>query len=447
MDRAVENYIAENFEKYRLLRKTERSEVWLAGAASGTVVVLKRIFDDGLPYKTLEAHPHPLWPKILYCAESPGETVVIEEFAAGVSLRERLEQLNYFTEEEAARVLLRLCDGLAVLHELGVIHRDIKPSNLILTEEGAVRLIDFDAARTQKEDRQEDTTRLGTKGYAPPEQFGYGQTDARSDLYAVGVTMTKMLGPDYHGVLMPVLTKCTELDPKHRYASARELKRAVLMRRRWAKAKMSSVVLLALLVGAVLYLLPSKPTPPVEPPPTPSGTALDRQEPVKPTPVEKETPASSVPEPTERATTKPTPDEDQTEPPDMQQETIAESEPRSVPASTEAASESNTPHETLTADEEAEAFLALFADDPERQAYWRERKEANYANIEKRARSRREAEERKRAFLDEMRRIELGRRAEAFEKTLPKTMTRDEKGRAFNAFVFEQIEILGITDF
>ena len=105
------------------------------------------------------------------------------------------------------------------------------------------------------------------------------------------------------------------------------------------------------------------------------------------------------------------------------------------------------PPKALNVEEEAETFLALFADNPERQAYWKERKEAGFSYAEKHARSAREAEEQKRVVLDEMRRMELGARAEAFEKTLPKSMTRDEKGRAFNEFVFEQIEILGITDF
>ena len=132
MDAVVETYLTKTFEKFRLLRKTERGEVCLAGAPDGAVVVLKRVFGDGLPYRLLESHPHRLWPKILYCAEEPGETVIVEEFVSGVSLHARLKAAEFFTEVEAFHALPGLCDGLSVLHGLGVVHRDIKPSNLIL---------------------------------------------------------------------------------------------------------------------------------------------------------------------------------------------------------------------------------------------------------------------------------------------------------------------------
>ena len=428
MDATVETYLAETFEKFRLLRKTERGEVWLAGTSPGAVVVLKRISRDGLPYKIMESHPHPLWPKILYTVEMPGETVVVEEFVQGEPLSARLEQKRLLSEPEAARIFLQIAEGLIFLHGLGVVHRDVKPSNLILMESGDVRLIDFDAARTVKEEQSEDTALLGTKGYAPPEQFGYGQTDARSDLYALGVTIQKMLGPDYRGWLSPILAKCTELDPKRRYASARELKRAILMRRRWAKAKTGCVLSLAILVGAALYFLPAplKKTqpPPDEPTPAPVETA-------PPTPKE-ELPA--LPEPTEKAES----GEEESAP----RETEAPVAPQTAEPTPEP-TESQTP---LTPEEEAEAFLALFTDEPEKLREWTSRKNADFAYIERQKLSPKETDHAKREAVDAMRRIELGQRAEAFRATIPKNLTADEKGRVFNEFVFEQIEILGITD-
>ena len=427
MDAAVETYLSKTFEKFRLLRKTERGEVWLAGAPDGTVVVLKRVFGDGLPYRLLESHSHRLWPKILYCAEEPGETVAVEEFVSGVSLRARLEAAEFLTEAEAARALPFVCDGLSVLHGLGVVHRDIKPSNLILVEDGTLRLIDFDAARTQKEDQSEDTALLGTKGYAPPEQFGYGQTDARSDIYALGVTMKKMLGPDYRGALLPVLEKCTELDPKRRYASARELKRAVLMRRRWAKAKTACPVLLAALVGGALYFLP-----PSAETPQPSGEPLS-------------VPAEVIAPPARQGEAPPAPSVPETAEPEKQ---ILETEAETFVSQEAApAPESSEPPATRTPDEEAEDFLALFSDEPEKLRKWRTRKETEFGSIERQRLSPRDTDDAKRDALDTMRRIELGERTEAFLATLPKTLTADEKGRAVNEFVFAQVKLLGIADF
>ncbi len=204
----------------------------MASDKSGKLFVIKYISMTGLPYKTLkECHPS-IAPRIIYCVEEDHDTLVVEEYIQGDSLLERLEQERYLTEKETEQILITLCDGLAPLHKMGIIHRDIKPSNLILQNGNIIRLIDFDAARIVKNDSSEDTRLLGTKGYAPPEQFGYGQTDARSDIYAIGITMKKMLGKGYHGYLKKILDKCTEIDPKKRYASVISLKQAVLWNRR-----------------------------------------------------------------------------------------------------------------------------------------------------------------------------------------------------------------------
>ena len=252
MDDSIIAYIETSFHKMRQLRNSEKGEVWLATDASGKLVVIKRIMLSGLPYKMLKAHPQSLCPRVLYCAEDEEETLVVEEFVQGESLLERLEESRYLTEQEAKDILLRLCDGLLPLHKQGIIHRDIKPSNLILQNGGIIRLIDFDAARTVKEEQREDTRLLGTKGYAPPEQFGYGQTDARSDIYSIGITMQKMLEPAYRGYLCTILAKCTEIDPKQRYASVRELKRAIL----WGSKKRlwkAMAVLIACVIGVLCF--------------------------------------------------------------------------------------------------------------------------------------------------------------------------------------------------
>lgn len=228
MKTGVAAYLEKNFEVVKILRKTDKGEVKLAQSReTGTLVIIKKINFIGLPYRLLKNNPHPLFAKIFKCAEDFSDTVIVEEFIQGESLLERLKVKKFFTEDETLKILLQLCDGLKFLHELGIIHRDIKPSNLILQTGGIVRLIDFDAARVVKPDKDTDTLSLGTKGYAPPEQYGYGQTDSRSDIYALGVTAKEMLGSNYHGRFEKILSKCTEIDPKNRWQSVDELKNAL----------------------------------------------------------------------------------------------------------------------------------------------------------------------------------------------------------------------------
>ncbi|MBQ6976241.1 MAG: serine/threonine protein kinase, partial [Selenomonadaceae bacterium] len=210
------------FEKIKLIRRTEKGEVWLANDKSGNFVIFKQINFVGLPYKILKNNLHELWAKIFFCVEDDNKTFVVEEFFSG----ENLSAKN-LTESQAKNFILQLCDGLKILHNLGIVHRDIKPSNLILQGD-KIKLIDFDAARIFSADKSEDTNFLGTKGYAPPEQFGYGQTDSRSDIFSLGKTFQKLLGKNCKGNLKKILSKCTELDPANRFQTVDELKFALL---------------------------------------------------------------------------------------------------------------------------------------------------------------------------------------------------------------------------
>jgi len=226
MKENVAEFLEFRFEKLKLLKRSERGEVWLASSKfGGELVIIKRVNLTGLPYDVIKNFAFKLPAKIFFCAEDAEETVVVEEFIQGENLLERLERKNFLSESEAREILLQMCDGLRELHAQKIIHRDIKPSNLIL-QGGIIRLIDFDAARIFKADKETDTKLLGTKGYAPPEQFGSGQTDSRSDIYSLGVTMKNLLG-GYCGGLKSILDKCTELDPKNRFQSVDELKRAL----------------------------------------------------------------------------------------------------------------------------------------------------------------------------------------------------------------------------
>ena len=228
MKKDVAEFLEFTFEKLDCLKKSERGEVWRARRRDGELVVIKRVNSTDLPYDKLKRNQFTLPAKIFLCAvdEDEADTVIVEEFIDGENLLTRLEQKNFLSEDEAREILLQMCDGLKELHEQKIIHRDIKPSNLILQGE-RIRLIDFDAARIFKPEKNSDTQLFGTKGYAPPEQHGFKQTDERSDIFSLGMTMKVLLGGNY-GRLEEILDKCTEFDPQNRFQSVDELKTALI---------------------------------------------------------------------------------------------------------------------------------------------------------------------------------------------------------------------------
>lgn len=156
-----------------------------------------------------------------------GKDYTISEYAEGVPLTEA-----HITPDRIPQIFIELCEGLSALHKARIIHRDIKPSNIILGDDGHVKLIDFDAARTLKPAADKDTVFVGTDGFAPPEQYGFTQTDQRSDIYALGITMKVLLGEDYHhSRYRRIIEKCTRFSPEYRYKSMDKVRHAVILSR------------------------------------------------------------------------------------------------------------------------------------------------------------------------------------------------------------------------
>lgn len=180
--------------------------------------LFRRIRDVSCPY--LE--------RLVEQSEDENGAYFISEYVEGTPASERT-----FSEKEAVKLLLELCAAIKALHKAGVIHRDIKPSNIICGNDGHIRLIDFDSARLRVEFQSRDTEILGTGGYAAPEQYGFMQTDDRSDIYAFGVTMEEILGDNADKPkFRQIIRRCTQFDPDRRYwnisAVGRAIKRAVM---------------------------------------------------------------------------------------------------------------------------------------------------------------------------------------------------------------------------
>ena len=137
---------------------------------------------------------HPAFPKIHeVIRDAEGTVFIIREYVEGETLSSLAEHKT-FTEEEVIRVGALLCRQLWSLHSMNppVIHRDIKPQNVVIRQDGTAVLIDFGIARVTS-DKETDTEALGTKGFASPEQYGFSQTDARSDIYSLGVLLNWLL--------------------------------------------------------------------------------------------------------------------------------------------------------------------------------------------------------------------------------------------------------------
>ena len=192
-------------------------------------------------------------PRVLECFKTGRNLVVVSEFIEGDTLDTRVAQcLSYASPDHvdqagyeiACELFPQICDAVAELHESfdpPVIHRDLKPQNIVVTQAG-VFLIDFGIARRYRVDASRDTIRLGTRAYAPPEQYGFGQTGIASDVFALGGILAFCLtgAEPAEGAgclelpaaidrrLVAVVRTATAFDPASRYASVRELKHAFI---------------------------------------------------------------------------------------------------------------------------------------------------------------------------------------------------------------------------
>lgn len=187
---------------------------------------------------------HAALPRIFDIIEDDNSIYIIEDYIEGIPLDKKLIRCGKIQEQIVGEWGRQICDVLIYLHGLKpnpIIYRDMKPSNIMLTKEGKIKLVDFGIAREYKTESTNDTTYIGTRGYAAPEQYGTAQTDARTDIYSLGVTLYHLLtgkspknapyeirpireideslsiGMEY------IIDRCTKANPDQRYQSVEEL--------------------------------------------------------------------------------------------------------------------------------------------------------------------------------------------------------------------------------
>lgn len=187
---------------------------------------------------------HPNLPSIIDVIDGQDSFLIVMDFIEGKTLKDVLNEYGPQPEESVIDWAKQLCGVLGYLHsrQPAIIYRDMKPSNVMLKPEGDIVLFDFGTAREYKSSGVEDTTCLGTRGYAAPEQYGgHGQTDGRTDIFCLGATMYHLVtghnpsqppyemypirhwNPNLSAGLEAIILKCTQANPMDRYQTCAQL--------------------------------------------------------------------------------------------------------------------------------------------------------------------------------------------------------------------------------
>ncbi len=213
-------------------------EIRKKGSGKNDEIVVNSLLAEANMMKKLD---HPSLPRIVDIIDNGITIYVVMDYIEGESLDKILDEFGAQPEELVVNWAKQLCDALSYLHAQRppIIYRDMKPANVMLKPEGNIKIIDFGIAREYKEQNLADTTVLGTKGYAPPEQYS-GQTDPRSDIFALGMTMHHLLtgvdprnGEPYASVrqwnpelsegIEIIIDRCVEPAAENRYQSCTDL--------------------------------------------------------------------------------------------------------------------------------------------------------------------------------------------------------------------------------
>ena len=226
-----EQYLTEIFKAYSLVSvlsdKNECKVLKLKNKENNKLIVVRSFSKVISAYEELYAINCANLPLVYDVINLDDGQIVLEEFIEGVTIAEVMESGKY-RYMGTRKVLRSICNALTVLHERNIVHRDIKPENVMIAKDCRVVLIDFNAAR-KISTASKDTVVMGTVGYASPEQLGVAQSDARTDIYALGVLLNVMITGKHPSEKMAkgkagrIVRKCTNVNPDERYQSAEKL--------------------------------------------------------------------------------------------------------------------------------------------------------------------------------------------------------------------------------
>ncbi len=222
------------YKKVKTLKEDKHKSIYLVLNEIDSLFYIERIYDsiDTSVYTEIQLLDLPHIPKIIEIDQENNQTFIIEEYINHQTLDWYIlnHELNH---QQCIHIMEQLCDTLSILHQHHIIHRDIKPENIFYDGHDII-LFDFDISRIYDDNQNKDTSILGSYGYAAPEQFGFKQTDNRSDIYALGVLLNVMLTGKYPSDYLveswekEIVEKATQMDPNNRYQSVDDLKDAIM---------------------------------------------------------------------------------------------------------------------------------------------------------------------------------------------------------------------------
>lgn len=222
----------------RLHKPWAVKEIRKKGSDKKNEIIINSLWTEANLMKRFD---HPYLPRIVDIIENDKTLYIVMDYIEGESLDKIIKAYGPQPEEMVIEWGKQLCEGLSYLHaqEPPIIYHDMKPGNIMLKPEGNIKIIDFGIAREYKIKNQEETTVLGTKGYAPPEQYS-GQTDIRSDIFSLGMTMYHLVtgidprgGTPYAPVrqwnpalsegIEWIIDKCVQPAAENRYQTCKEV--------------------------------------------------------------------------------------------------------------------------------------------------------------------------------------------------------------------------------
>lgn len=192
--------------------------------------------------------------------EDRGLYYMVMELVEGITLKEYIEKKGKLSHKEVISIAIQMCNGIGAAHAAGIVHRDIKPQNVMISRDGKVKVTDFGIAKAVSSNTISSNA-MGSVHYTSPEQARGGYSDAKSDIYSIGITLYEMVtgrvpfdgestvevamkhlqqeitppseyAPDIPYSLEQIILKCTQKNSERRYASTadltRDLKRSMM---------------------------------------------------------------------------------------------------------------------------------------------------------------------------------------------------------------------------